>query len=582
MSVLRRLWPYYRPGWPMALLSLLLVLLGVCLGLMQPQIIRWVVDLVLQQGAWDWLLPGAAAVVLAAVLQGACRYGQRYTMELVAQQVIYALRSELYRHLQSLSFRFYDRVQTGELISRVTADVDTLRQAASVGMVNGLMNLLTIGGIVVAMLLMDWRLALVSLLFLPPMVMAVFYYATRSRATWSQVQQETARLTAAVQENLAGVRVVRAFAQEEAQVERFEQVNRAFREANLRAVRLNSFWTTTINFLAALGSVIVLWYGGHRAIEGAISLGTLVAFNTYLANLIHPVRMMGWITSMMARARAGLQRIFELLDTRPEVQEKPGAVAVGRLSGHVVLEDVSFSYDGVHKVLDHVSLEILPGQRVAILGLTGSGKSSLVQLLPRFYDPDAGRVLIDGMDVRDMTLESLRRNIAVVPQEPFLFSTTLRENIAYGRPDATMAEVVAAAKAAQIHEFIESLPDGYETVVGERGVDLSGGQKQRVAIARALLMDSPILILDEFTSAVDVQTEAAIRRALQRLMAGRTCLIIASRLSTVQEADLVVVMDRGRIVQQGTPAELSRQEGLYREICRLQLQTGAGKEGAVI
>lgn len=574
--MLRRLWPYYRAGWHLVLLSLVQVFLGSLMGLAQPQIIGWVVDRVLEEGHWQWLAPGAAAVVGAALLQGGFRYGQRCTMELVSQRMIAGLRSELYRHLQVLSFAYYDKVQTGELMSRVTADVDALRFAAGVSVVNGLMNVTTIVGIVAAMLLMDWQLAVVSLLFLPLLVAAVWRFSRQSGRAWGAVQAATANLSAQIQENLAGVRVVRAFAQEAAEVERFQRVNRAFQQANLQAVRLTSFWTSAIQFLAAVGTVLLLWYGGRRVMAGIITLGTLIAFNTYLANLVHPVRMLAHNISSLSRAWAGLRRICELLDVEPQVREKPGAESVGRLAGHVVLHDVSLSYDGVRRVLDHVGLEVLPGQRVAIVGRTGSGKSSLVQLIPRFYDPTEGRVLIDGRDVRDLPLADLRRSVAVVPQETFLFSASIRENIAFGRPEASLAEVMAAAKAAQIHDFIQSLPDGYDTVVGERGLGLSGGQKQRVAIARALLMDSPILILDESTSAVDVQTEFLIRQAMERVMAGRTCFIIASRLSTVQGADLVVVLDKGRIVQQGIHEELLRQPGLYREICRLQLHADDG------
>jgi len=501
-------------------------------------------------------------------------------MELVSQRMIAGLRSELYRHLQVLSFGYYDKVQTGELMSRVTADVDALRFAAGVSVVNGLMNVTTIVGIVAAMLLMDWQLAVVSLLFLPFLVAAVWRFSRQSGRAWGAVQAAIANLSAQIQENLAGVRVVRAFAQEAAEVERFQRVNRAFQQANLQAVRLTSFWTSAIQFLAAVGTVLLLWYGGRRVMAGIITVGTLIAFNTYLANLVHPVRMLAHNISSLSRAWAGLRRICELLDVEPQVREKPGAEPVGRLAGHVVLDDVSLSYDGVRRVLDHVSLEVLPGQRVAIVGRTGSGKSSLVQLIPRFYDPTEGRVLIDGRDVRDLPLADLRRSVAVVPQETFLFSASIRENIAFGRPGASLAEVMAAAKAAQIHDFIQSLPDGYDTVVGERGLGLSGGQKQRVAIARALLMDSPILILDESTSAVDVQTEFLIRQAMERVMAGRTCFIIASRLSTVQGADLVVVLDKGRIVQQGIHEELLRQPGLYREISRLQLHADDGEEVA--
>lgn len=572
MKNLRRLWPYYRPGIWLVLASLAQIGLATSLVVAQPQIIRLVVDKVLTEGNWNWLLPGAGSVVLLAVVQGFLRYGQRYTMESVSQRVIYQVRSHLYEKLQSLSFGFYDKAQTGELMSRVTADVEAVRQAAGMGFVNGLMHLGTVVGIIIAMLLMDWKLALVSLTFMPFLVWTLRHFSRAGQPAMKDVQAQLAQLSATIQENIAGVRVVRAFATEEGEIAKFQKQNSAFQEKNLKAIRLMAFWTNFMNFLTALGTVSVLWYGGRRVMGGDISVGTLIAFNAYLVALLNPVRMIGWITAMFIRAGAGLQRIFELLDTRNEVEEKPGALELGHLKGHVVLESVSFGYDQQEKVLDSISLEVKPGQRVAILGMTGSGKSSLVNLIPRFYDPTEGRVLVDGVDVRDVTLESLRRNVAMMLQETFLFSTTLKENIAYGKPEATMEQIMGAAKAAQIHDFIMSLPDKYETVVGERGVGLSGGQKQRVAIARALLMNTPILILDESTSAVDVQTEHLIQAAMDRVMQGRTSFVIASRLTTVMGADMVVVLEHGRIAEVGTHADLIQRDGLYRTIFDLQLK----------
>lgn len=665
MRILKRLWSLYRPGLPLVVLSLAQIGLVSLLSTAQPQIIRFVTDLVLEQGQWQYLVPGALAVIAVAVVQGVLRFGQRYTMELVSTRVVAQLRAQVYSHLQRLSWTFYDQAQTGELMSRVTADVDAVRMAAGMALVNGLTHLGTISAVVVAMFLMDWRLAIVSLLFLPFLVHAIARFQTGSRAAWGEVQGKTAELSAALQENIAGVRVVKAFAQEESEIARFRVANDAFQAANLRAIRLNSFWTNYMNFLTAVGAVAVLWYGGRRAMAGAISVGTLVAFNAYVTQLAGPVRMLGMAISHFTRAAAALQRIYALLDTPVEIADRPGArdleelvasratagaspaagmgpataeavnpvhgtagaaagatgLALGaaapaggderlaagtadapalatsqphtpaaavhvspreapaaartrtrRVPGRVTFENVSFHYPGGEAVLRHIDLDVAPGTKVAVLGLTGSGKSTLLHLIPRFYDPTEGRVLIDGVDVRDVTLASLRRQVAIVPQETFLFSTTLRENIAYGRPDATMEEIEAAARAAQIHDFIVSLPQGYETVVGERGVGLSGGQKQRIAIARALLTDAPILLLDESTSAVDVETERLIQRALDRLMAGRTTFIIASRLSTVRKADLVLVLEDGRIAARGTHDELIRRDGLYRRIYELQLR----------
>jgi ABC-type multidrug transport system fused ATPase/permease subunit len=572
MKILRRLWPYYRPQWFMVLLSLIQIGLGVSLGVLSPQIVRWVVDRVLVEGNWSWLLPGALAVVAASIVQGVLRFGQRYTMESVSQKVIYHLRSDLYQHLQELSFGFYDKAQTGELMSRVTADVEQLRQAAGMGIVNGSMHAGTVLGIVIAMISMDWKMAMVSLLFLPFLLHAVKQFSVKVRPAWLEIQQETASMSALLQESIAGVRVVRAFARERDEIARFEAQNQRFQEKNLRAIRMQSFWSQYMNFLTAVGAVSVLWFGGHRVMAGQMTIGTLIAFNAYVANLSGPVGNLGFIVSIFTRAGASAQRVFELLDTRSEVLEKPDALQLGRLTGAVRFEDVSFGYGSGQKVLDRINLEAKPGMRVAILGMTGSGKSSLINLIPRFYDPTGGRVLVDGTDIRDVTLDSLRSNIGIVLQETFLFSTTLKENIAYGKPAATMDEIVAAARAAQIHDFIMSLPEQYETEVGERGVGLSGGQKQRMAIARALLLNSPILILDESTSAVDVQTERLIQVAMDQVMQGRTAFVIASRLSTVMSADLVVVLENGRIAATGKHSELIQQDGLYRKIYDLQLK----------
>ena len=572
MRTLRRLWPYYRPGFHMVLLSFLQIGLATVLNITNPQIVRWVVDRVLNEGHWNWLIPGALAVVGVSVVQGVIRYGQRYTMELVSQRVVFEVRSDLYRKLQSLSFGFYDRAQTGELMSRVTADVEALRQAAGMGIVNGSMHVGTVVAIIIAMLAMDWRLALASLLFMPFLVQALRRFTGESQKAWRGVQDQTAKLSAAIQENISGVRVVRAFAREEEETGKFLTENNEFQRRNLHAIRLMAFWTNYMNFLAALGTVAVLWYGGRRVMSGEMSVGTLVAFNAYLVQLLNPVRMIGWTVAMFTRAGAALQRIFELLDTRSDVEEKAGARKLGRLTGNVAFENITFAYDSGETVLADINLQVKAGQRLAVLGMTGSGKSSLINLIPRFYDPSSGRVLVDETDVRDVTLESLRHNVGIVLQETFLFSTTLKENIAYGKPGATMEEIIAAAKAAQIHEFINGLPDKYETLVGERGVGLSGGQKQRVAIARALLMDTPILILDESTSAVDVQTEKLIQTAMDRVMENRTSFVIASRLATVMNADMVVVLDHGRIAEIGKHADLIEREGLYKTIYELQLK----------
>jgi ABC-type multidrug transport system fused ATPase/permease subunit len=572
LKAILRLWPYFRRGWPYVLLSLIQIVVVALLSLAAPLIIRWVVDHVLAEGNWRYLAPGALAIVGVALLAGVLRFSMRWCMEMVTQRMIADLRARLYEHLQQLSFGFYDKARTGELMSRVTADVDTLRQAFGWALVNGLMHFGGATFTIAAMFVLDWQMALVGLLYLPFLIRAMGRFSKEMTPAWLGVQDQTAMLSAVIQENVSGIRVVRAFAREKEEIAKFRQENDRFQLLNLDAIRTMAYWNNYMNFLTAVGAVAILWYGGLRVMDGLMTVGTLIAFNTYVMNLVNPIRMVGFMIAIWSRAGAGAQRIFELLDTRSEVEEKPDARPLGRARGEVRLENLSFAYAGGGTVLDGVTMHARPGERIAILGMTGSGKSTVINLIPRFYDPTEGQVLIDGHDIRELTLDSLRKNIAMVMQESFLFSTTLRENIAYGRPGARMEEIIAAAEAAQIHDFIMSLPDRYETVVGERGVGLSGGQKQRVAIARALLMDAPILIMDESTSAVDVRTEHLIQEAMDRVMVGRTSFIIAQRLSTIMNADRVVVLDEGRVAEEGTHEQLIARGGLYGKIYDLQLK----------
>lgn len=577
--LVRRLGPELRPDLLWIVLAVAQVGITSVLGVLSPWLLGLLIDRVLRGGQWTFLLPGAAALLGLSLVQGLTRFGQRYTMEFASQQVIYRLRSRLYAKLQSLSFRFFDQARTGELMSRVTSDVETLRQALSFGTINGLMHLGAVIGTVVSVFLLNWRLALLGLLFVPFLVHAAVAFSRRVHPAMQAIQGQTARLSAVVQENIQGVRVVRAFGAEAREIGRFLPENTALRAANVRSVRISAFWSNYMNFLAALGGVIVLTYGGSLVMHDKLSIGQLVSFNAYMAGLLNPIRFLGNLGTVWSRALAGLERIYALLDTPQDVAEQPDARPLPRVMGEIRLAGVSFGYERESPVLHDIDLLIHAGERVAILGLTGSGKSSLLQLVPRFYDPTAGQVLIDGIDVRHVSLASLRAQIGLVMQETFLFSTTLRENIAYGRPEATQEEVEAAARAAQIHDFIMTLPGGYDTVVGERGMGLSGGQRQRIAIARTLLLDAPIVLLDESTSAVDVATEQRIGQAMDRVMQGRTSLVIAQRISTVMQADRILVLEGGRIVQQGTHAELLAQGGLYRTIFDLQFGADAGVQG---
>lgn len=598
MRVLLRLLGYTRRYWFALAAGFISMVVGLGSSLVVPFIVRAVIDKAIARG--DVRLLGAAAggVVAVFVFRGLFAFGERYAMEYLAQRVIYDLRNALYGHLQRLSFSFYDHAVTGQLMSRVTSDVETLRRFLGFGLINLVSNVLTLSAVLVVLFSLHWRLALVSLVTAPPAGVIVATFSRRVRPKYLAIQQQLAAITARLQENLSGVRVVRAFAREEDEEERFDSENLGYLRRHLEAVRLWAFFFPLMNFITGAGTALLIWYGGREVILGRLSLGSLVAFNSFLLMLIMPLRMLGWIVNLSQRAQAAGQRIFEILDTEPEVKDLPGARPLGQVRGEVVFENVSFSYSrpaitwlarteedtggrrtcadaGTLReapVVHDIDLRVWPGETVALLGATGSGKSTLVSLIPRFYDPTSGRVLIDGTDVREVTLESLRRQIGVVLQDTFLFSASIRENIAYGRPEATLEEVRRAARAAEIDDFIMTLPQGYDTVVGERGVGLSGGQKQRVAIARALLMDPRILILDDSTSSVDTETEHAIQRALARLMKGRTTFVIAQRLTTLRQADRIVVLDKGRIVDEGGHDELLARSRIYREIYELQFR----------
>ncbi|HCW51786.1 MAG TPA: ABC transporter ATP-binding protein [Clostridiales bacterium] len=598
MKVLLRLLGYTRRYWVTLAAGFVSMVVGLGSSLVVPFIVQTVIDRAIARGDVGLLGAAAGGVVAVVLFRGLFAFGERYSMEYLAQKVIYDLRNALYDHLQRLSFSFYDHAVTGQLMSRVTGDVETLRRFLGFGLINLVSNVLTLSAVLVVLFSLHWRLALVSLVTAPPAAVIVATFSRRVRPKYLAIQQQLAAITTRLQENLSGVRVVRAFAREEDEEERFDSENLGYLRRHLEAVRLWAFFFPLMNFITGAGTALLIWYGGREVILGRLSLGSLVAFNSFLLMLIMPLRMLGWIVNLSQRAQAAGQRIFEILDTEPEVKDLPGARPLGRVRGEVVFENVSFSYGGPPvawlaragegtggrrtsadggtrreaPVVHDINLRVRPGETVALLGATGSGKSTLVSLIPRFYDPTAGRVLIDGTDVREVTLESLRRQIGVVLQDTFLFSASIRENIAYGRPEATLEEVRRAARAAEIDDFIMTLPQGYDTVVGERGVGLSGGQKQRVAIARALLMDPRILILDDSTSSVDTETEQAIQRALARLMKGRTTFVIAQRLTTLRQADRIVVLERGRIVDEGGHDELLARSRIYREIYELQFR----------
>ncbi len=515
------------------------------------------------------LLLYAGLIVVAGAIQGVLMFWRRFLAGRLSLAVEYDLRNAMYGHLQRLSFGFYDRHQTGQLMSRATVDLQSVRFFLGYGLVFFSQNVVTVVIVVGALLAIDWQLALIALAVSPLMVRTAYRYSRVSHPILKDVQQRVADVTTHAEENIVGVRVVKAFAQEEPQTRRFgELAQRVFDQA-IAAARIQARYVPMLQSLPSLAMAAVLLVGGYGVIHGSLSLGSFFAVNGYLLLLVVPLRSAGMWVGQYQRAMASGERIFEVLDVDRDIVERAGAHSLPAGPGHVRFESVEFAYEPGRPVLRGIDLDIAAGSTVALIGPTGCGKTTLTALIPRFYDVSAGRITVDGADVRDVTLDSLRGEVGIVSQDTFLFSTTVAENIAYGTPDATPEEIVGAARQAQAHDFIRELPDGYDTRVGERGLTLSGGQRQRIAIARALLMNPRILILDDATASVDASTEAKIKLALREVMKGRTTLIIAHRLSTISLAERVVVLDHGRIVAEGTHAELIETGStVYREIHR--------------
>jgi ATP-binding cassette, subfamily B, multidrug efflux pump len=514
-----------------------------------------------------WLVGLALARALFTFLQG-------YLAERASQGVAYDLRDALFERIERLSFSYYDRVQTGQLVTRLTSDVEQIRTFAGSGVVQLANAVVMLTGTTVVLLYLDWQLALVALAIVPIIAVLLVRFVGRIRPLFREVQQTLGRLNTVLQEDLLGVRVIRAFSREDYETARYTSVNDELLEKNLTTVRVFSNNFPFVFLFANLGTLAIIWFGGWQVIDGRLSVGDLVAFNTLLGFMLFPILTIGFLSASISRAGASSQRVFDVLDAPLDIKDAPDASILLPLSCRVDFDNVSFRYPGsVRDILAGVSFTARPGQTVAVLGTTGSGKSTLVNLIPRFYDVTGGAVKLDGNDVRDVTLSSLRSQIGIVLQETRLFSGTVRDNVAFGKPDATDEEVVAAAEAAQAGEFIRGLSDGYETVIGERGIGLSGGQRQRIAIARALLIDPRLLILDDSTSAVDAETEAAIQETLDRLMREkhRTVFVIAQRVSTVRDADLILVLDEGSIAASGTHEGLLRESELYNEILGSQL-----------
>jgi ATP-binding cassette subfamily B protein len=508
----------------------------------------------------------AVAILVVGLVRALLMAGRRLISGRQALGVEFDMRNGLYAKLQRLSFGFYDRHQTGQLMSRATVDLQAVRFFLGYGLVFFFQHVTTIVGVTAVMYVADWRLALAATAITPLIVVVAYRYSTVSHPILRDVQQKMADVATVAEESIVGVHVVKSFAQEEDEGRKFADRSGAVFEQSLKANRQRALYVPLLSFLPLLAQAIVLLVGGQMVVGGDLSLRSFIFFNVLVAMLVMPLRMLGMWIGQAQRATASGERIFEVMDEPEDVQDRPGAVELPPGEGRVRFEGVSFGYDPERPVLREIDLELEPGRTVALIGHTGSGKTTLAGLVPRFYDVASGRVTVDGLDVRDARLVSLRRAIGIVAQDPFLFSDTVRENVAFGRPEATQAEVEEAARLAQAHDFITELPEGYDTVIGERGITLSGGQRQRIAIARALLLDPRILILDDATASVDATTEARIRLGLRQAMRGRTTIIIAHRLSTLALADELVVLDRGRVAARGTHDELIERSPVYREI----------------
>ena len=550
----------------------LCLMLVLALNAIIPQLIRWIIDSGIENQRLDVLSWSVLLLLGLTLFKGLFNYLMGVWSETASQNVAYDIRKELQVKLTQLSFAFHDKAETGELLSRAIQDVERLRfltGRATLRIIDGIMVLVLTA---VILLSMNFRLAIIVLLLMPFLVIQALNYGSRYRPLSLQIQRQLARLTTVVEQNLRGSRIVKAYTQEQQEIINFEKENNEWLQLSTRAARMQAINSPLLFFIANLSTFATILYGGYQVIAGTLSVGEVIAFITYISQMIDPIRRLGMIIPAVAIAGSAAERIFDIMDTIPEVKDDPNAIALSKLLGKVAFENVYFSY-GNRMILSDINLEVKPGQIIALIGATGSGKTSLVNLIPRFYDPSKGLIKVDDTDIRKLTLSSLRSQIGIVLQDSTLFADTIRNNICFGCEGATSNEVEDAAKAAQAHEFIVNLPQGYDTNIGERGATLSGGQKQRIAIARALLLDPRILILDDATSSVDTETENLIQIAMSKLINNRTTFIIAHRLNTITKADLILVLERGQIVAKGTHQELINSSAIYQDIYQTQFKS---------
>jgi len=560
LGILLRLTSRYRAR---TLLSVVALLLATATALAPPYLSKYAIDDGIKQHdlAKLWWIVGAFLV--AGLLNWALTYAQTYLTGWVGERILADLRNRLFDHLQRLSLGFYERNRAGVIISRLTNDVEAIDQLVTDGVTSLVQNTLTLLGTAILLFVLDWRLALATLLVIPFMSIASAIFRKRSARAYAAVRERLGLVTATLAEDIAGMRVVHAFTREHASMENFRTVTERYRDSNMQTVVLNGLYFPFVDLLSSVALAVVLGYGGYLYFQGNVTLGTLFAFMLYVQNFFDPVQQLSQLYGTFLSATAALDKIVDVLDQEPEIADRPDALELPRVEGNVAFEDVRFGYGDGPEVLHGLTLDVPAGTTVALVGHTGAGKSTIAKLLARFYDPREGRITIDGHDLRDVTQASLRHQLGIVPQEGFLFAGTVRENIAFGRPDAPPEDVLRAAETIGAHDFVLRLEEGYETQLQERGTRLSLGQRQLVALARALLADPRILILDEATSSVDIGTERKIEGALRTLLAGRTAFVIAHRLSTIRDADLIVVLEHGQVVEQGTHDELMRARGLY-------------------